>query len=59
MPRNITSIYLLGASDGSFEFGKTAREFDRTIHATSNTALLLDMLRAKDEEGQGLEALDF
>ena len=50
---------LLGAADGSFEFGKSAREFDRTIQATSNTALILDMLRAKDEEGQGLEALDF
>jgi hypothetical protein len=50
---------LLGAADGSFEFGKSAREYDRTIQATSNTALILDMLRAKDEESQGLEALDF
>src|SRR5215471_1775347 len=51
--------HLLGAEDGSFEFGKSAREFDRTIQATSNTALILDMLRAKDEESQGLGALDF
>jgi hypothetical protein len=50
---------LLGAVDGTFEFEKSAAEYERTIQATSNTALILDMLRAKDEEGQGLGALDF
>lgn len=50
---------LLGAVDGSFEFQKSPTEYDRTINASSNTALILDMLRAKDEETQGLGALDF
>jgi hypothetical protein len=53
---------LLGAVDGAFEFEKSARDYERTIKATSNTALILDMLRAKDEEeagfGQDLGALD-
>jgi hypothetical protein len=41
---------LLGAVDGTFEFEKSPGEYLRTIQATSNTALILDMLRAKDEE---------
>lgn len=41
---------LLGATEGSFEFQKSDREFERTIKAESNTALLLDLLRLKDEE---------
>ncbi|HKV42999.1 MAG TPA: DUF4388 domain-containing protein [Blastocatellia bacterium] len=49
---------LLDAVDGTFEFEKSSSEYERTIKATSNTALILDMLRAKDEEGQGLETLD-
>lgn len=50
---------LLGAVDGVFEFEKSSTEYERTIQATSNTALILDMLRAKDEESQGLGSLDF
>jgi Domain of unknown function (DUF4388) len=49
---------MLGASDGTFEFEKSNREYERTVYATSNTALILDMLRAKDEEDFGLGALD-
>ena len=49
---------LLDSVDGSFEFEKSSREFERTIQANSNTALILDMLRAKDEENQGLDVLD-
>jgi hypothetical protein len=41
---------LLGAVDGNFEFEKSTGDYLRTIQATSNTALILDMLRAKDEE---------
>ncbi|HWP42448.1 MAG TPA: DUF4388 domain-containing protein [Blastocatellia bacterium] len=41
---------LLGATEGSFEFKKSDRMFENTIEAESNTALLLDLLRAKDEE---------
>jgi hypothetical protein len=47
-----------GAGDGSFEFEKTAGAYDRTIQTTSNTALILDMLRIKDEEDHGLGSLD-
>ena len=42
--------HIVGAVDGTFEFEKTAGEYERTINATSNTALILDLLRAKDEE---------
>jgi hypothetical protein len=41
---------LLGATEGSFEFQKSNQEFENTIQAESNTALLLDLLRVKDEE---------
>ena len=47
-----------GAGDGSFEFEKTSEAYDRTIQTTSNTALILDMLRIKDEEDHGLGTLD-
>lgn len=47
-----------GAADGSFEFEKTSATYDRTIQTTSNTALILDMLRIKDEEDYGLGKLD-
>jgi uncharacterized protein DUF4388 len=43
-----------GAGDGSFEFDKTSEAYDRTIQTTSNTALILDMLRIKDEEDHSL-----
>ena len=47
-----------GAGDGSFEFEKTSGAHDRTIQTTSNTALILDLLRIKDEEDHGLGKLD-
>jgi hypothetical protein len=47
-----------GAGDGSFEFEKTSEAYDRTIQTSSNTALILDMLRIKDEEDHGLGTLD-
>jgi hypothetical protein len=47
-----------GAGDGSFEFEKTSGAYDRTIQTTSNTALILDMLRIKDEEDHGLGSLE-
>jgi tetratricopeptide (TPR) repeat protein len=49
---------LAGAVDGSFEFEKTNVAYERTIQTTSNTALILDLLRAKDEEDHGLGTLD-
>jgi tetratricopeptide (TPR) repeat protein len=49
---------LAGAADGSFEFEKTNASYERTIQTTSNTALILDLLRAKDEEDHGLGSLD-
>ncbi len=49
---------LLGAVDGNFEFEKSNTEYEQTVQATSNTALILDMLRAKDEEDYGMGALD-
>lgn len=49
---------LLDSVDGTFEFEKSVKEYERTIKSSSNTALILDMLRAKDEEGQGLDVLD-
>lgn len=47
-----------GAGDGTFEFEKTSELYDRTIQTTSNTALILDMLRIKDEEDHGMGRLD-
>jgi hypothetical protein len=47
-----------GAADGSFDFEKTTETYDRTIQTTSNTALILDMLRIQDEEDHGLGRLD-
>ncbi|HKG21557.1 MAG TPA: DUF4388 domain-containing protein [Blastocatellia bacterium] len=41
---------LLGASEGGFEFKKSDYEYPRTIRTTSNMALLLSLLRIKDEE---------
>ena len=45
---------LLDAVDGTFEFEKSTKEYEQTIRASSNTALILDMLRAKDEEEYGI-----
>jgi Domain of unknown function (DUF4388) len=47
-----------GAADGRFEFEKTSEAYDRSIKTSSNTALILDMLRIKDEEDHGLGKLD-
>jgi hypothetical protein len=46
------------AGDGTCEFEKSSGEYERTIQSTSNTALILDLLRAKDEEDYGLGTLD-
>jgi hypothetical protein len=48
----------MGAVDGTFEFEKSTAAFERTIQTSSNTALILDLLRAKDEEEHGLGVLD-
>lgn len=49
---------LLGVTEGAFEFEKSDRPFEKTIQATSNTGLILDILRAKDEEEFGMGAMD-
>ncbi|HSE99213.1 MAG TPA: DUF4388 domain-containing protein [Blastocatellia bacterium] len=49
---------LSGAVDGTCEFEKSSGDYERTIQSTSNTALILDLLRAKDEEDYGMSALD-
>lgn len=41
---------LLNAVEGTFEFRKSTLQFERTIDASSNVSLLLDLLREKDEE---------
>lgn len=43
-------IGLLDASEGAFEFKKSNHSFPCTIKAMNNMALLLDLLRIKDEE---------
>jgi hypothetical protein len=40
----------IDVTEGTFEFKKTTLGFQRTIQATSNTGLILDLLRTKDEE---------
>lgn len=40
----------LDVTEGVFEFKKSDTEFQRTIQASSNMGLLLDLLRVKDEE---------
>ena len=42
------------AADGTFDVEKNSRTYERTIQATSNTALILDLLRVKDEEDHGI-----
>ena len=46
----------MGATQGTFEFRKTERPFDRTINAASNAGLLLDLLRGRDEEASILKS---
>jgi tetratricopeptide (TPR) repeat protein len=48
---------LSGAADGSFEVEKNTRTYERTIQATNNTALILDLLRVKDEEDHGISTI--
>lgn len=50
---------MTSAADGTFEFEKTTRQYEKTIQATSNTALILDLLREKDEENFALGSGDF
>jgi len=45
---------LSSAADGTFDVEKNARTYERTIQVTSNTALILDLLRVKDEEDHGI-----
>ena len=45
----------MGATVGTFEFRKSERPFERTINATSNAGLLLDLLRSRDEEASILK----
>jgi hypothetical protein len=40
----------LGATEGAFEFKKSSQKFERTIETTNNTALLLDLLPAREED---------
>ena len=47
----------LGATEGKFQFAKSEETYEPTIQSTSNMALLLDLLRAKDEEEAGLTAV--
>jgi hypothetical protein len=46
------------AIDGTFEFEKSSRQHEKTIKATSNTALILDLLRSKDEANFELGTAD-
>ena len=40
---------LTDAMDGAFEFEKSSKLYEQTIQTMSNTALILDLLRSKDE----------
>ena len=48
----------LGTTEGRFQFNKSDKDYEPTIQSTSNMALLLDLLRAKDEEEAGFTALE-
>lgn len=50
--------HLTGAIDGTFEFEKTNVTYERTMQAASNTALILDLLREKDEAAFGMVSPD-
>src|SRR5436305_3454844 len=43
-------IKFLDVTEGSFTFNKSEIEYPRTIQASSNMGLMLDLLRMKDEE---------
>jgi hypothetical protein len=42
----------LAVTDGRFEFKQSTSEYSRTIQAPSNTALLIALLKARDEENR-------
>ena len=44
----------LDVTEGSFEFKRSATNYEPTIHAPSNMSLMLDLLRVKDEEAATL-----
>jgi hypothetical protein len=44
--------YIVEITNGTFEFQKADQEFPITIHALSNTNLILDTLRQSDEDNQ-------
>jgi Domain of unknown function (DUF4388)/PilZ domain len=43
-------VKFLDVTEGTFTFNKAEAEFPRTIQASSNMGLMLDLLRIKDEE---------
>lgn len=45
---------LVDFTQGSFEFEKAPNRFEQRIETTSNTSLILDVLRQKDEDRHGL-----
>ena len=49
---------LVDFSTGQFEFEKSPTRFQQRIESTSNTSLILDILREKDEERHGGSAAD-
>jgi hypothetical protein len=46
---------LVELTEGQFEFGKAQVRFQQRIQSTSNTSLILDVLRHKDEQRAGVE----
>lgn len=44
----------LDVTEGSFEFKRSSTHYPPTISASSNTSLMLDLLRVKDEEAAGV-----
>lgn len=43
-------VKFLDVTEGIFEFHRSETEYERTIEASSNMSLMLDLLRVKDEE---------
>ncbi len=43
-------VSFLDVTEGTFVFNGSETEYERTIHASSNMSLMLDLLRFKDEE---------
>jgi hypothetical protein len=55
---NAALTLLTDATDGGFEFEKSSRLYEQTIQTRSNTALILDVLRSKDEANFDLNTSD-